>query len=142
MNQFLTDTEMASLVEAIKIAEDHSSGEIRVHIDSTAEDYFAKKALDIFHSLGMQNTKERNGVLFYINFEQHYLTIIGDKGIHKKVKQHFWDSLHDEITAQFAKENYFPAIKDAILKTGLELKKYFPVNGENVNELSNDISFS
>jgi uncharacterized membrane protein len=132
MNHFLTNTQMASLVEAIKIAEDHSSGEIRVHIDSTAEDDFAKKAFGIFKSL----------VLFYVNFEQHYLTIIGDEGIHKKVKQSFWDTIHDEITAEFVKENYYQGLKDAILKTGFELKKYFPVSGENINELSNDISFS
>ena len=142
MNHFLTDTEMASLVEAIKIAEDQSSGEIRVHIDSTSEDDFAKKAFVIFNSLEMHLTKERNGVLFYVNFEQHYLTIIGDEGIHKKVKQQFWDNLHDEMTSEFAKENYYKGLKDAILKTGLELKKYFPISGENINELPNDISFS
>ena len=142
MNTFLTDKEMASLVEAIKIAEDQSSGEIRVHIDSTSEDDFAKKAFAIFQSLEMHKTKERNGVLFYVNFEQHYLTIIGDEGIHKKVKQSFWDHLHDEMTAEFAKENYCIGLENAILKTGQELKKYFPISGENINELSNDISFS
>ncbi|MNK25309.1 hypothetical protein D3C87_436310 [compost metagenome] len=142
MNHFLTNTEMASLVEAIKIAEDHSSGEIRVHIDSTGLDNFAKKAFSIFQSLEMHNTKERNAVLFYVNFEQHYLTIIGDEGIHKKVKQSFWDTLHDEITAEFAKENYHNGLKEAILKTGFELKKYFPFEGENINELPNDLSFS
>ena len=142
MNEFLTDTEMASIVEAIKIAEDHSSGEIRVHIDSTSEDNFAKKAFGIFQSLKMHETKERNAVLFYINFEQHYLTIIGDEGIHKKVKQQFWDQLHDEITREFSKGNLYEGLKNGILKTGLELKNYFPVVGENVNELPNDISFS
>ena len=142
MTDFLTNTEMASLVEAIIIAEGHSSGEIRVHIDSTSESNFAKKAFEIFHSLEMHLTKERNGVLFYVNFEQHYLTIIGDEGIHKKVKQSFWDNLHDEMTANFSKRNYYQGLKEAILKTGLELKKYFPISGENINELSNDISFS
>ena len=142
MTDFLTNTEMASLVEAIKIAEDHSSGEIRVHIDSTSESDFAKKAFEIFRSLEMHLTKERNGVLFYVNFEQHYLTIIGDEGIHKQVKQSFWDTVHDEMTAEFAKGNYYKGLKEAILKTGLELKKYFPISGENINELSNDISFS
>jgi len=142
MNLFLTDIEMASLVEAIKIAEDQSSGEIRVHIDSTAEADFAKKAFGIFQSLKMYETKERNAVLFYVNFEQQYLTIIGDEGIHKKVKQSFWDNLHDEITSEFVKGNYFDGLKNGILKTGLELKKYFPIDGENINELPNDISFS
>lgn len=142
MKHYLTDTEMASLVEAIKLAEDHSSGEIRVHIDETAETDFAKKAFGIFQSLEMHKTKERNAVLFYVNFEHHYLTIIGDEGIHKKVQQEFWDTLHDEITAEFAKGNYYQGLKNAILKTGYELKKYFPVGTENSNELSNDISFS
>ena len=37
MSNFLTDYQMASLVEAIQTAEDHSTGEIRIHIDSTTE---------------------------------------------------------------------------------------------------------
>ena len=142
MNHFLTNTEMASLVEAIKIAEDHSSGEIRVHIDATAEADFAKKAFGIFKSLEMHQTKERNAVLFYVNFEQHYLTIIGDEGIHKKVHQSFWDKMHDEITQEFSKGNYFDGLRKAVLETGLELKNYFPISGENPNELPNEITFS
>jgi len=142
MNQFLTETETSSLVEAIKTAENQSSGEIHVHIDSSAKNHFAKKAFEIFHSLNMHLTKERNAVLFYVNFEQKYLTIIGDRGIHEKVKQIFWDHLHDEITKDFAKGNYHSGLKNGILKTGLELKKYFPITDENINELPNDISFS
>lgn len=141
-SDFLSNIEMASLVEAIKSAEDNSSGEIRIHIDSHTEKDFAKVALDTFHKLGMQNTAKRNGVLFYVSFENRYLTIIGDKGIHKKVKQIFWDHLHDEITNGFASKNYFGSLRDAIMKTGIELKKYFPISGENPNELSNEISFS
>lgn len=142
MKNYLTDSEMASLVEAIKSAEDHSSGEIRVHIDSTTGNNKAMPAFDVFQTLEMYNTKERNAVLFHINFEQHYLTIIGDEGIHEKVKQSFWDTIHDEITSDFAKGNFHKGLKEAILKTGFELKKHFPLDGENINELPNEISFS
>ena len=51
---FLTNTEMASLVEAIQKAEEHSSGEIRVHIDTHSEKDLAKEAIDAFHKLEMQ----------------------------------------------------------------------------------------
>ncbi|AQW94432.1 TPM domain-containing protein [Elizabethkingia anophelis] len=139
---FLTNTEMASLVEAIQKAEEHSSGEIRVHIDTHSEKDLAKEAIDAFHKLEMQKTQYRNAVLFYISFEQKYLTIIGDKGIHEKVQQHFWDQLHDEITQKFAQKLYFQGLRDALLKTGMELKKHFPVDQENKNELPNEISFS
>lgn len=142
MGNFLTNQQIASLVEAIQSAEDHSTGEIRVHIDSNTDNQDAKTAFEVFKKLDMDKTAERNAVLFHVNFEQKYLTIIGDIGIHEKVKQSYWDHLHDYITAEFAKGHYYQALKSAILETGLELKKYFPVEGENPNQLSNEITFS
>ena len=133
---------MASLVEAIQTAEDHSTGEIRIHIDSTTEGNNAEIAFEVFKKLCKDQTAERNAVLFHVNFEQHYLTIIGDAGIHAKVHQNFWDRLHDKITQEFAKGNYFEGLKNAVLETGLELKKHFPITGKNPNELPNEITFS
>lgn len=133
---------MASLVEAIQTAEDHSTGEIRIHIDSTTEGNNAEIAFEVFKKLCKDQTAERNAVLFHVNFEQHYLTIIGDAGIHAKVHQDFWDRLHDKITQEFVKGNYFEGLKNAVLETGLELKKHFPITGKNPNELPNEITFS
>jgi uncharacterized membrane protein len=142
MSNFLTEYQMASLVEAIQSAEDHSTGEIRVHIDSHSGGNNAEIAFNVFKSLCQNKTAEKNAVLFHVNFEEHYLTIIGDEGIHQKVRQTFWDRLHDEITAEFAKGNYHDGLRNGIIKTGYELKKHFPVSGENFNELSNEITFS
>lgn len=142
MSSFLTDQQIANLVDAIQSAEDHSTGEIRVHIDSNTENNNAERAYNVFKELCMNKTAELNAVLFHVNFEQKYLTIIGDKGIHEKVSQSYWDALHDEITSGFAKGKFFESLKDAILKTGFELKKHFPVYGENINELPNEITFS
>lgn len=139
---FLTNQQIASLVEAIQSAEEHSTGEIRVHIDSNTDNDNAKTAFRVFEELCMGKTAERNAVLFHVNFHQKYLTIIGDTGIHEKVHQSYWDHLHDFITSEFAKGNYYKALKSAILETGLELKKHFPVTGENPNELPNEITFS
>ena len=138
---FLTNQQIASLVEAIQSAEEHSTGEIRVHIDSNTDTDNAKTAFKVFEELCMGKTAERNAVLFHVNFEQKYLTIIGDTGIHEKVHQSYWDHLHDFMTSEFAKGNYYKALKSAILETGLELKKHFPVTGENPNELPNEITF-
>lgn len=141
-NQYLTDQQLASLVDAIQIAENMTSGEIRVHIDANTDKDNANTAWEVFQSLNMHQTKERNAVLFHVNFEKKYLTIIGDEGIHDKVNQHFWDKLHDEITAGFVQRQYFKAIYDGIIKTGKELKIHFPVKGNHTNELSNEITFS
>ncbi|MDQ1094887.1 MULTISPECIES: TPM domain-containing protein [Chryseobacterium] len=142
MKSFLTHQQIASLVKAIQSAEEHSTGEIRVHIDSNTETRDAETAFEVFKRLCMNNTADRNAVLFHVNFERKYLTIIGDIGIHEKVRQSYWDQLHDYITGEFAKGNYYKALESAILKTGLELKKHFPVTGENPNQLSNEITFS
>ncbi|GAA5094582.1 TPM domain-containing protein [Chryseobacterium ginsengisoli] len=141
-SNFLTNQQIASLVEAIQSAEEHSTGEIRVHIDSNTDEDNAKIAFKVFEELCLNKTAERNAVLFHVNFEQKYLTIIGDSGIHEKVNQSYWDHLHDYITSEFAKGNFYQALKSGILETGLELKKYFPVTGENHNELPNEITFS
>lgn len=142
MNNFLTDQQMASLVEAIQTAEDHSTGEIRIHIDSNTEGNNAEIAFEVFRRLCKDQTVEKNAVLFHVNFEQKYLTIIGDEGIHAKVNQTFWDQMHDQITTQFSKGNFHDGLKNAVLETGVELKKYFPIKGVNPNELSNEITFS
>ena len=142
MNNFLTDQQMASLVEAIQTAEDHSTGEIRIHIDSNTEGNNAEIAFEVFRRLCKDQTVEKTAVLFHVNFEQKYLTIIGDEGIHAKVNQTFWDQMHDQITTQFSKGNFHDGLKNAVLETGLELKKYFPIKGVNPNELSNEITFS
>ncbi|MCD1118773.1 TPM domain-containing protein [Chryseobacterium turcicum] len=142
MSRFLTDQQITSLVEAIQSAEQHSTGEIRVHIDSTTDNQTAETAFEVFKELCQNKTAEKNAVLFHVNFEKKYLTIIGDTGIHEKVHQSYWDHLHDYITSEFAKGHFYQALKSGILETGLELKKYFPLKGENHNELPNEITFS
>lgn len=141
--KYLKDNEINELVEAIKKAENQSTGEIRLHIDSRTNGNNAEIAFAEFQSQCMNKTAEKNAVLFHVNFKEKYFTIIGDEGIHKKVCQSFWDKIHDEATIKFSKGLYFEGLRDSIISTGIELKKYFPISGGgNPNELSDEISFS
>ncbi|MEC5394682.1 TPM domain-containing protein [Bergeyella sp. RCAD1439] len=142
MDHFLPEEALDQIVSAIKTAEQNTTGEIRVHIDNNTLCRNAEKAFEVFTLLCKDQTAEKNAVLFHINFSQKYLTIIGDTGIHQKVCQHFWDRLHDETTEEFAKGNFGSALEKAILKTGNELKKHFPSNEKNPNELPDEITFS
>ena len=142
MKKYLLEKEIVDLVEVIKIAENQSTGEIRLHIDSSAEKENVEVAFEVFQRLEMYKTKDRNAVLFHVNFNQRYLTIIGDEGIHQKVCQSFWVKIHSEVITQFVQGQYFFGLKEAIFKTGKELKKYFPVKEENPNELPDEITFS
>lgn len=143
MKTYLSEAEISDLVEVIKTAESYSTGEIRVHIDSSTDEPDNEQlAWDVFEKLEMFNTKDRNAVLFHVNFNQRYFTIIGDKGIHDKVCQNFWDKVYGDIIKEFKEGNFYEGLKNGILATGIELKKYFPAADNNPNELSDDITFS
>ena len=148
MKKIFTDQQLAELTDAIRLAENQSTGEIRVHIDQTTDNQTsnatdnAAVAFEVFKTLCMGKTKEKNAVLIHANFYQKYLTIIGDSGIHEKVKQSFWDRIHDKATSEFSQGRLLEGLKYAILDTGVELKKHFPIQGENKNELPDEITFS
>ena len=112
---------MASLVEAIKQAENQSTGEIRVHIDSTSVDNNAKVAFDVFKKLGMDQTKERNAVLFHVNFEKKYLTIMGNKEIPKKSPQKLGNDYTKNFGMMYTTKSHRHFLKAIIIKVCMML---------------------
>ena len=57
VEDFLTPNEEAEIVEAIRKAEQKTSGEIRVHIEAHKDHDPYKRAMEVFHLLKMDNTK-------------------------------------------------------------------------------------
>lgn len=140
VEDFLSAGEEEQVIEAIRMAESSTSGEIRVHLEKThGEMDIFERALEVFHLLKMDNTKLSNGVLIYVAVEDRDFVIYGDKGINDVVPHDFWESTKDAIVAQFKKGNYKQGLIDGILKAGEQLKAHFPWS-ENLNELPNTIS--
>lgn len=138
---FFTDTEQQQIVEAIKQAELNTSGEIRVHIEPTCEGDPYERGLKVFESLGMHATELKNGVLFYLAYKSKKFAILGDKGIHEKVSQQFWDSTKELMQSFFKQERYAKGLCEGIAQAGEKLKAHFPYTSTDTNELSNDLSF-
>lgn len=140
LNKMLSEFDKKSVVEAIQAAEEITSGEIRVHLDKKGgKDPFIE-AKRVFERLGMTKTKERNGVLIYLCFARKQLAILGDRGINEKVPEGYWDELYDNMITAFKNENYCLGICEAVQHVGEKLSAHFPVNGDNPNELSNEIT--
>lgn len=137
---FLSKEEEQEIVEAIRMAEKNTSGEIRVHIENTTSKDHFDRALEIFHELKMDATELQNGVLFYFAVADKNFVICGDKGINDLVAVDFWDCTKDIMVAQFKQQNFKQGIVDGILNAGEQLKKYFPWSVDDTNELSNEIS--
>ena len=138
---FFSENEKTSIVNAIKAAENITSGEIRVHVENTFKGDIFDRAVYIFEKLKMHNTKERNGILIYLAIKSKHFVIIGDAGINSKVGQTFWDDVKDIMLQHFKKNNYVDGLCIAIEKVGEKLKTYFPHQSDDVNELPDDISF-
>ncbi len=140
VEDFLSKQEEQEIIEAIRTAELNTSGEIRVHIEKTSGLDAFNRALEVFHYLKMDNTKEQNGVLIYVAIKDRTFVIYGDKGINDSVPNDFWDSTKDLIQMHFKNGNFKQGLVEGVLKAGKELEKHFPwVHGDK-NELSDDIS--
>jgi uncharacterized membrane protein len=140
VEDFLSKKEEQEIVDAIQIAEKNTSGEIRIHIEkSTSTDSFTR-AVEVFHLLEMDKTKDSNGVLIYVAVKDKHFVIYGDKGINEKVAPDFWDTTKDVIQSHFKNGNFKQGLIDGILKAGEQLKHHFPYQDDDTNELSNEIS--
>ena len=140
VEDFLTTAEEQEVVAAIGVAEKNTSGEIRVHIEKETSVAAIDRAMEVFRTLTMENTQERNGVIIYVAVKSKQFAIYGDKGINEKVAATFWDSTKDAMANQFRNGNFKQGLIDGILKAGEQLKSHFPYQDDDTNELSNEIS--
>ena len=138
---FFTEEEKKTILEAIKEAELNTSGEIRVHIEGNCKEDVLDRAAYIFEKLKMHKTEKRNGVLFYLSVNDHKFAILGDAGINAATPDTFWDEIKEAVISEFKAENYVNGLKKGILMAGEALKEKFPYQTDDVNELSDEISF-
>ncbi|MFD2571456.1 TPM domain-containing protein [Spirosoma soli] len=140
-NPFTSD-EQQRIVNAIRQAEKATSGEIRVHVEPhCANNDPVQRAIEVFARLGMHQTKDQNGVLFYLAHVDRKFAVVGDKGIDAKVPADFWESTKELLRTHFAAGNYVEGLSQGIERAGQQLKHYFPYAKDDTNELADDISF-
>jgi uncharacterized membrane protein len=140
--KFFITEDIEAVTKAIKEAEKETSGEIRVHI----EEFCSKKnvldrAAKVFAELKIHKTELRNGVLIYLAFRDKKFAIIGDKGINRVVEPGFWDTTRDIMQNYFRKSEFTLGLIHGIKQAGEQLKKYFPYQIDDINELSDEVSF-
>ncbi|HEX7502315.1 MAG TPA: TPM domain-containing protein [Acidobacteriota bacterium] len=127
---------------AIVAAEKETSGEIRVSVSRFFWGSVRRAAEKAFMRLGMSNTKDRNGILFFVVPSRRRFVVIGDQGIHQKVGQDFWEKVVAAMAGDFKKMKFNEGLVRGIEECGRLLAAHFPYQGEkDVNELPDDIDF-
>jgi uncharacterized membrane protein len=141
--EFLSALDQQRIVTAIGDAENQTSGEIRVHVQPKVVGADIRQIAErTFERLGMTKTAARNGVLLFIASEDKKFVILGDQGVDSKVPAGFWDDIIARLTIRFKNGEFTDGIVEAIGAAGEHLKRYFPRQADDVNELPNTIDIS
>lgn len=137
----LSDKEQEKIKQSIEWAEKATSGEIRVCVEANCKKEAYERALECFYDLKMNGTKLRNGVLVYVALDDHKFAIIGDEGINQLVGKDFWNSTKTLMLQKFKAGEIAEGISIGVIEAGKQLKKYFPYQSDDINELPDDIVF-
>jgi uncharacterized membrane protein len=131
------------IVKAIRQAEKHTSGEVRVFIESRCSWMNPlDRAAEIFFNLDMEKTDQRNAVLIYLAVKDRQVAIFGDDGIHQKLGAEYWNQKMQEMLSSFRKDDFGVGIAECVIQVGDALHQHFPFeNDTDKNELPDEIVF-
>lgn len=143
----LSDEDFTRVAERIGQVEKKTSGEVRISIREKRDrkekelDLFSLAAKE-FHRLGMQKTRHATGILLFILFEEKKLQILADAGIYVKVPQSKWDEIARDISSHFKNGKFGDGMCCGIDEMGKLLGEHFPIESDDKNELSDEVSIS
>ncbi len=141
MIRFFSKEEEKNIISAIQEIENKTSGEIRVHLQRSCDGPVLEVGKKVFLELGMHKTERRNGVLFFIVPKEHQFAVLGDSGLDEVVPDSFWEEVRNVMQEDFKKSAFAAGITKGIHMVGNYLTQYFPVQKDDTNELSDDISY-
>lgn len=137
---FFSEDQQNLISSAIQGAEMQTSGEIRVHLEKNCTGNVLDRAAHVFSSLEMHKTKLRNGVLFYLAYEDRKFAILGDAGINASVPENFWDEIKIKMQQRFRSGHFVEGLCEGVEMAGKQLQSTFPRTDDDLNELSDHIS--
>ena len=138
---FIPSEGQRRIADAITAAERHTTGEICVHVTPRCRGNVYKRAVKTFNRLHLYTTKRRNAVLIFIAYKDRRVAILGDTGINAQVADNFWDEATALLTGGLAQGNVVEGICKTIALIGEQLSDIFPARRDDVNELSNEVTY-
>ncbi|MDO8946240.1 MAG: hypothetical protein Q7U88_03670 [Desulfocapsaceae bacterium] len=94
-------------------------------------------AITSFFTEKLYKTKDENGILIFISILERKAWVLADSGINAHIDQEQWQEIIGLITRGIKEKRQCEAICEAIIEIGRQLKKHFPVQDNDINELHN-----
>lgn len=99
----------------------------------------SRRAFCAFAETGVYCTEKHNGILIFVSYLEREVRIIADKGISDKISGNMWQLIADSLSSELYKKKGVDAFCDAIEKCGDLLSMHFPIQKDDVNELSDGL---
>jgi len=121
----VTKAQQATISAAIAAAEDGTTGRIAVReIPDRSVDAF-ERAKREFGRVGLQRHEHANAALILVAPKARQFAIIGDRALHERVGDAFWNDLVKECQPFFARDDTEAGILYAVARLGEVLHAHF-----------------
>lgn len=139
LRSWLSQEMLDTIAQAVHEAEARTSGEIVVHIVGRLLPLESprRRARRVFHELGVDRTKRRNGLLLFLAMKRRRFEIVVDEGL-DSVDAEVWKSIATGLSARIGRDGFAKGVSEAVGEIGDVLADAFPSEGDDdANELPN-----
>jgi uncharacterized membrane protein len=133
---------LTAIEQAVAASEKLHTGELRFVVEGglPLHDLWhdrspRQRAADLFSQLRVWDTEHNCGILIYVQWVDHAVEILADRGIAARVPQAEWDAICREMEAAFKKRDYRGGALAAVERASALLGQHFPMTAEDRNEL-------
>lgn len=121
----MTRRERNSIAAAIGKAEDGTTGRIAVRvIPDGAVDAFDRAKRE-FERAGLHRHRSANAALILVAPKAHRFALIGDRALHERVGDAFWNGVVEEARPYFARGAIVDGVVYAVGRIGEALRAHF-----------------
>jgi len=114
------------LTAALGDAERATAGKILVYVSHRHITDPMPTARARFARLGLHLHDRRASVLIYIVPKTHKFAILGDKAIHEKCGEEYWNRLAEQLSADLKKGDLTAALLNGIASLKVTMAEHFP----------------
>jgi putative membrane protein len=94
-------------------------------------------ALTSFYRNGLNNTRDRTGILIFISVFERRALVLADEGINAKVDSSVWQEVVDLVVSSIKAHQQTEGICRAIRRCGELIHEHFPIKRDDTDELDN-----
>jgi len=126
VKHFLSKLEHDRVHQAIRAAEEGTSGDIVLFITQRKISDPLAAANDEFRKLRLETATDKNSLLILLAPKSQKFAVVGGTALHEKVGQAWWDELIGLLTRHFKAADYTNGLVAAIGQASRALKHHFP----------------